>query len=205
MAYCSATGTKTTRQALQKAGWRALAVATGHNWDSQPFLPYALDNGAWSAHVNGKPFDVGAFERLLNWSGSCPVRPDWCVLPDIVGGGLKSLDFSLSWLDVVSKFSELNLLAVQDGMTPADVDGLVGSGIGIFVGGSTEWKLKTLGDWGRFCRGRCYLHVGRVNTVRRITYCSNAGADSFDGTSVCRFPVNLGRLERARRQQGFQF
>tara|TARA_R110000824_G_scaffold379364_1_gene571319 strand:+ start:1034 stop:1648 length:615 start_codon:yes stop_codon:yes gene_type:complete len=200
--YCSATGTKSTIAALRAARWRLLVVATGH--DKNSGLPYALDNGAWSAHVNGRPFDVEKFEKLLDWSASCPIRPDWCVLPDIVGGGLKSLDFSLTWVDTVSKYSKLNLLAVQDGMTPADVEGLVGPSVGLFVGGSTEWKLRTLMDWGQFSRGRCYLHVGRVNSIRRITHCTNAGADSFDGTSVCRFPVNLNKLDRARKQLGFK-
>ena len=167
--YCSATGTKSTIAALRAARWRLLVVATGH--DKNSGLPYALDNGAWSAHVNGRPFDVEKFEKLLDWSASCPIRPDWCVLPDIVGGGLKSLDFSLTWVDTVSKYSKLNLLAVQDGMTPADVEGLVGPS---------------------------------VNSIRRITHCTNAGADSFDGTSVCRFPVNLNKLDRARKQLGFK-
>jgi hypothetical protein len=47
---------------------------------------------------------------------------------------------------------------------------------------------------------RRHYHVGRVNTARRIRLCAEAGADSFDGTSVTMFSCTLPLLESARRQ-----
>jgi len=47
---------------------------------------------------------------------------------------------------------------------------------------------------------RRYFHVGRVNTARRIRLCAEAGADSFDGTSVSRYAQTLPLLESARQQ-----
>jgi hypothetical protein len=73
--------------------------------------------------------------------------------------------------------------------------------IGIFVGGSTAWKLRTLPLWGTLAAEMgCWLHVGRINTARRITLCSLVGATSFDGTSVSRFASTLPLLEHARQQ-----
>src|SRR6266498_3501041 len=59
----------------------------------------------------------------------------------------------------------------------------------VFVGGSTTWKLgphatalvreaKRRGKW---------VHVGRVNTLRRIQWCKALGVDSIDGTGFARY------------------
>lgn len=166
-------------------------------WRTEGF-PYALDNGAWTAFQQGTPFDEGAFLGLLDALGD---GADWIVLPDIVAGGLASLDYSLSWLDRVPGH---RLLAVQDGMTAADVRSLLGPAVGLFVGGSTEWKLSTMRQWGALAREvGCYMHVGRVNTRRRIALCAEAGADSFDGTSATRFAVNIPKLTAATNQSTF--
>jgi hypothetical protein len=123
---------------------------------------------------------------------------DWIVVPDIVTGGLRSLDYSLSWLEKLRGLPTPLLLAVQDGMEPNDVRELLSPAVGIFIGGSTEWKEETADQWGRLARRRnCYLHVGRVNSQRRIGICNAAGANSFDGTSASRFSKSLQRLAPA--------
>jgi len=201
--YCSSTGTRSTRAALQAAGWRVLVVPTGK--DKNYGLDYAIDNGAWSAYQRGLPFDEKAFMRTLKWSAKQDIKPDWIVVPDIVAGGIKSLEYSLGWIDRVSSYGPL-LLAVQDGMTPEHIERYIGSELGIFLGGTTQWKLSTMMEWGELCHSKAkdgnrpWYHCGRVNTVRRISLCASSGADSFDGTSVARFPCNLGRLNRARKQ-----
>lgn len=124
-------------------------------------------------------------------------------MPDIVAGGLRSLDFSLTWLERLRGY-RLLLLAVQDGMTEAHVASLLSPEVGIFIGGSTDWKWSTVARWAALARSKgAYCHVGRVNTERRILECARAGADSFDGTSATRYQVTLRRLDRARRQLGF--
>lgn len=86
-------------------------------------------------------------------------------------------------------------------MTDADVVQYIGPDVGVFVGGSTDWKLATLYDWAALAQSRgAWCHVGRVNSVRRIRLCHLAGVDSFDGTSASRYSVELPKLERARRQ-----
>jgi hypothetical protein len=195
--YASRTGTQRNLQALRHAGWRLLVSAAGvlrHEG-----MPYALDNGAWSAFTQGRPFDARAFWRALEQLGE---RADWVVIPDIVAGGLHSLEFSLQWLHRLRGLPARQLIAVQDGMTPDDVREFLGPMVGIFVGGTTEFKEQTMHQWGTLARRRCcYLHVGRVNSVRRIRLCAAAGADSIDGTSATRFSKTVPRLDRARRQE----
>jgi len=204
--YCSSTGTRTTREKLVENNWRVLWVASGHNWDSKPVIPagYAIDNGAWSAWLNNRGFNESDFIRCLDFSvqyaGDTGLEPDWVVLPDIVAGGMPSLEYSLRWANTVQPYTKKMLIAVQDGMTPADLRPYVCEEIGLFVGGSTPWKLKTIMAWGALAKDRCYLHVGRVNSIKRISHCASAGAHSFDGTSVCRFPCTLDKLNRARHQ-----
>ena len=104
-----------------------LVVATGH--DKNAGLPYAIDNGAWSAFNQGKPFDAHKFRKILAWSATQEISPDWVVLPDIVAGGLESLEFSMCWLDEVSEYTTRPLLAVQDGMTPQHASLLLRGGV----------------------------------------------------------------------------
>ena len=201
LAYASRTGTKRNLAALREHGWRLLISAAGRidplTGDSVGFK-YALDNGAWSAFAQGRPFDVPLFEKALRSFGA---DADWTVLPDVVAGGLPSLELSLKWMRRVLDETPRALLAVQDGMVPNDVRPFIGHRVGLFVGGSTDWKLKTMEEWGRLGREReCWVHVGRVNTARRIARCAAAGVRSFDGTSASKFSVTVAPLDRARRQ-----
>jgi hypothetical protein len=126
---------------------------------------------------------------------------DWTTIPDIVAGGHASLEMSLRWMRRVLDECGRGLLAVQDGIVTDDVRHLIGDRVGIFVGGSTAWKVSTLAQWARLARERgAWCHVGRVNTARRIALCQSAGATSFDGTSVSRFAKSMPRLDAARRQ-----
>ena len=82
-----------------------------------------------------------------------------------------------------------------------DLAPLVGRKVGIFLGGSTEWKLARMADWGRFCREHgCHYHVARVNTVKRYRMAHAAGAHSVDGSSATRYAVTLPLLDYASRQ-----
>jgi len=200
IAYASRTGTRRNLAALHGAGWRQL-VTPVYPRVSRPARGFALDNGAWAAHQRGGRLDVHRFAEMLYALGR---HADFVVAPDIVAGGRESLAVSIHWLPTCLYNARRVLIAVQDGMEPQDFDGVpLGPRVGLFVGGSTDWKLSTLPAWGRLARRRgAWLHVGRVNTARRIQLCRDAGADSFDGTSVTRFADTLPLLDGARRQVG---
>jgi len=195
--YASRTGTRRNLDALRAAGWRLLVTPACIRTEG---MRYALDNGAWSAYRRGVAWDPDPFLDAVRQLGS---GADFVVLPDIVGAGAASIRRSRTWLPFLCGYTRLVLVPVQDGVDPADVVPLLGENVGLFIGGTTAWKLDTLGYWGGVAaKIGCYLHVGRVNTQRRIARCHAAGAQSFDGTSVTRYAATLAELEPARRQGG---
>ena len=194
--YASMTGTRRNLAVLDAAGWGILLSPAGAL--NARGRQYALDNGAWTAFQRGTAFDGDAFMRAVDRVGE---HAEWIVLPDIVVGGERSLELSLTWLEKLKGLPTPLLIAVQNGFTIEDVRSYLNPMVGIFVGGDTQWKEDTTAMWGSLARRRnCYLHVGRVNSQRRIAICATAGADSFDGTSVSRYAVTMRPLDAARRQ-----
>jgi hypothetical protein len=168
-------------------------------------LPYVLDNGAWACHQAGiewKPEPMRTMvERLGLTNGG---RPNWLVLPDIVMGGMASLERSLRFLDDNRPWLDTHVphvaLAVQNGMTPEVVGPLLEQhGISvIFVGGSTEWKWATVHQWSELGLDLgIRVHVGRVNGLHRAELCRDLGVASIDGSSVTVFSVNAEKMSRA--------
>lgn len=196
IAYAAYTTTKRNLRGLRDAGWRiVLSPATGLNSFG---LPYALDNGAWSAFTAGTEWDEEKFmDAVIKLGGEA----DWIALPDIVEGGRKSFDLSMSHRWRVLQHTRLVLIPTQDGMDPAYVERELSPRTGLFVGGSTAFKEATMAMWAAMAR-RCgtWCHVGRVNTARRIALCAAAGAVSFDGSSASKYAVTLPKLDLARCQ-----
>lgn len=197
ISYASNTGTKRNLQQFRNFGWRILL--TPKNPVPRDGLRFAIDNGAWSCYQQKLPFDSDGFISLVEAFGSAA---DFVVVPDLVGEGLLSLDFSLSWMDKL-KGTRLLLLPLQNGMKADDIGPVLlrYPGLGLFLGGDTEWKLATMQGWGMVAHafGR-YYHVGRVNSRKRIRMCQHAGADSVDGTSGTLFSVTVPRLDGEIRQ-----
>ena len=197
ISYASNTGTLRNLEQFRRFGWRVLLTPT--NPKAPPGLRFAIDNGAWSNFQQQTPFDSEGFGRLVETHGAAA---DFVVVPDIVCGGMKSLEFSLSWLDRLQGI-RLLLLPVQDGMSADDVGAVLRRypGLGIFLGGSLEWKLRTMYGWGMVAHAlSCYYHVGRVNSQRRIRLAQEAGANSIDGTSGTRFSITVPGLDAATKQ-----
>lgn len=142
------------------------------------------DNGAFRDFVAGRGFNVTRWcrdmMRIRNSGGK--LRPDFVVVPDIVAGGVDSLDFSAMWRDDVDGVGPA-YLAVQDGMTEGLVDAHAARYAGIFVGGTLEWKLATAPAWVRFAHARgMRCHVGRVGPAARVRWARAIGADSIDSS-----------------------
>jgi len=196
--YASHTNGDRNLAELRKYGWHLLRTPFTTGSSNHGFR-YAIDNGAWRAYQQGLDFDAVAFQECLSEHAS---DAEFIVVPDIVCGGLASLEFSREWMSRLKRFGRRLLVPVQDGMKVGDLSDMVSNSVGIFVGGSTEFKEGTASMWGRLCRSKgAYLHVGRVNTCRRIAICAEASADSFDGTSATVFSKNVRKLTMASRQR----
>lgn len=151
-------------------------------------IPIALDNGAFGAFSSGRGWDAFSFLRLINHVSKHGLagQVEWIVAPDIVGGGLRSLEKSVHWARYFLDGWKC-LLAVQNGMTRADIEPLMGEFAGLFVGGNLVWKWTTAEDWialahehGKVC------HIGRSGEVGDLRRAKLLGADSADSSSFVR-------------------
>lgn len=140
-------------------------------------LVFALDNGVYKAWATGKPWESDKFLRHIDKVAQRGTIPLWVVVPDAVGDHRRTLALWHEWAPRLKKNYGWPLaFAVQDGQqpnaVPADADV-------IFVGGTTEWKRKTIRLW---CQRYPRVHVGRINTYRWLWHCHKCGAESVDGT-----------------------
>lgn len=136
-----------------------------------------LDNGAFRAWRAGKPFDVEAFTSALEIAR--PIAPDFVVAPDVVAGGVASLEVSRAWLPRLEGFRAY--LAVQDGMSMDTVNRNVNGFAGLFVGGTMKWKLDTGYEWVQLAHSLGLpCHVGQVGNARHARWALEIGADSID-------------------------
>ena len=192
--YASRTGTRRNLAELDRHGWRLLVSARGvlrHEG-----FRYALDNGAWTAFQKREPFDVAAFTVAVDKLGA---DADFVVVPDKVGDWTETVRMADEW---IPKLRGLRLyMAVQDGMPESVVIDRAQDVCGVFVGGSTEWKLRTSPHWRELTKRLGMLcHVARVNTQRRIEWCRGFGVTSVDGSNATRFSVNTAPLDKSRRR-----
>lgn len=149
--------------------------------------PWAADNGRYS-----RP-DTYSDAAYLAWLAKRPYR-DACLFataPDVVGEAAATLALSAPMFARIRALGYPVALVAQDGLEDEavpwdDFDAL-------FIGGTTTWKLseaahelaaeaKRRGKW---------LHMGRVNSRRRVRLAAAMGCDSVDGTFL-RFRERAG-------------
>lgn len=204
--YGGGTTSKVQLAQLAEAGWGMMFAP--QNTKISP-IRYAVDNGAWYSFTRKRPWNEEKFLKMLDRLSTMERKPDFGVCPDKVAQGLESLSFSVDWTSRLPKEYPW-YLAVQDGMTAADVRPVMKRFGGIFVGGTSNWKMSSLAIWASLARELgCPLHVGRVNTLPRAFVVAKIfKADSFDGSSWNRTysrnqtkdgkPIYLGRSIRTR-------
>jgi hypothetical protein len=156
-----------------------------------PAAVWAADNGCFGA---GYPGDV----KYLAWLARHQPDAGRCVFavaPDVPFDMASTLARSRPFLPVIRGLGYPVALAAQSGLENMtvpwdDIDAL-------FIGGDTAWKLSPAAAW--LCRearrrGK-HVHMGRVNSLRRVRMAWGMGCDSADGTYLAFGPdVNLPRL-----------
>lgn len=172
--------------------WHCLARETGrigHLYSPRaqrgpwPWMPYALDNGAFAAwDQDANKWDPAqwseqAWRELIVWASCQTQKPLWAIVPDVPGNAAETLE---RWARFTSAMADIPLaLAVQDGMTPDDVRRLTPAPAVIAVGGSTDWKWATVEMWAReFPR----VHLLRCNSPAKLLLLEGLGVESCDGT-----------------------
>lgn len=152
-------------------------------------VPCFLDNGAFACFTKGYPFQAEVFRSTIKESYKHGIKLDFIVCPDIIAGGKKSLDFSISWAKGELLGTPQLALVVQDGMTEKDIFHITPTNhfSHIFIGGTPDWKWKTAESWVKLAHGlgmKC--HIGQCGTLERLKYAEKIGADSVDSTNFTR-------------------
>ena len=151
--------------------------------------PWFYDNGAFRDWKADKPFDVTRFMRDM-WRMTTDIEnglmeaPIFIVVPDLVAAGLESLEESESWLQFLAERHTLLYLAVQNGMKSEDVSAVIEHGYGgLFVGGTDDWKMKTMGEWADLAHWHdLKCHVGRISTPGKMELAYGCYIDSIDSS-----------------------
>ncbi len=159
--------------------------------DPYPDEPFGFDNGAFYCWRANQSFDVDAYMRRVERLDKLGVMPYLAVLPDVVGGGRASLDFSLSWIDQLPTWPLY--LALQDGMTEDEVRSTVLTQpriAGLFLGGTDKFKLGAY-KWRNLTlkinweHRPLRFHYARAGTLRKLDHAKQIHADSLDSA----FPI----------------
>ena len=202
--YCGATGSRKMLEYMWEKDYGLMLNPLSWKYgNAVPWRYWALDNGAYKAYTDNTEFDEERFlktiyEKLPN----AKLHPDFIVVPDKVGAGKESLEFSLDWHSKLKHIDEHNwYLAVQDGMEIADVADIVTDFDGIFVGGTVKWKVSTGENWVKLAhKHKLPCHIGRVGVFKRIVWAKRIGADSIDSTNFVRNPDGFRPLESSYLQ-----
>jgi hypothetical protein len=141
----------------------------------QSGMPWAADNGAFSG------FNPDRFKLFLSSIADRP-RCLFVVCPDVVGDAQKTLEMFDAWRGEIEYAGQPVALALQDGQESLELP----DADAYFVGGSTNFKLSLAADdliVECHRRGK-HVHMGRVNTRRRLKHAHSRLVDSVDGTCM---------------------
>ena len=158
-------------------------------------VDWCADNGVFGGAYPGDDKYLGWLEQRT-WAVD---RCAFAVAPDVVCDAQATLDRFVSMGPRIRALGCPVALAGQNGLENlavpwSDFDAL-------FVGGDDPWKLgpaaaalaaeaKARGKW---------VHMGRVNSGRRLRYAAFIGCDSADGTYLKWPDANLPKLLRFLR------
>lgn len=140
------------------------------------WMPFACDNDRFIAWRDKSEWSEPEWIKMLHKIKSSGHRPLWVAVPDVVMDAAGTLNHWGIYYPIVKRFGFPAAFVVQDGHTPGDVpkDACL-----VFVGGSTEFKYRTLPMW---CSNFPRVHVGRVNEIWRLERLVELGVESCDGS-----------------------
>lgn len=153
---------------------------------------WAADNGAFSARWDEREW--------WTWLASDRNPRESClfaVMPDVVADAEATVRLAERWSALVRDAGYRAAFVAQDGSDrhppPWDLFDV------LFIGGSTEFKLgaEAVRLMAEAHHREVPVHVGRVNSLRRLNWAREQHANTADGTFIRWAPdVNVARVER---------
>lgn len=170
-----------------------ISPAYGKRVPIDKWMPFVLDNGAFTAWRDKSPWDVNAWREMIQWIRMTGQRPLWAAVPDVVADRQQTLDNWERYADEIMSLGWPAAFCVQDGMTTDDVPPNADV---VFVGGSDRWKFPNLKMWtDNFPR----VHCARVNAPEMFESCERLGCESIDGTGWFRDPSRHDKIPALER------
>ena len=174
-----------TKTVSKYAGHPSLgALLTPQTGNKAPVgIPWAADNAAFSN------WDEKKFESMLGRVSKCKDNPPmWVACPDVVCDAQATMELFNKWEPVIHELGLKVALVLQNGQEDVGipwerVDAL-------FIGGDNGFKYcRAVRRWTAEARKRgMEVHMGRVNSLKRLDYAREIGCTSVDGTGFSRFP-----------------
>lgn len=158
------------------------------------YARWAADTGCYS---QGASFQL---DKYLAWLTKLqPLRASclFATAPDMVADARATWERSAPVLPLIRALGYKAALVAQDGLEDLSIEW--GAFDALFTGGTTEWKLSEVAyEIGREAKARGkWLHMGRVNSRRRLIAAAVSGYDSADGTAAAFGPDKYLRQFRA--------
>jgi hypothetical protein len=178
-------------------GW-----GTVSRWDR-----WAADNGCFAEAKGSWIGEAAWFQWLTELAAEAGAdgraRCLFAVAPDVVGDAVKTLARSLPWLKAIRSLGLPAAFVAQDGSEDLDAGLIPWDELDVlFLGGSTEWKLdpeRAGVVTAEANRRGIPVHMGRVNSGRRLKLAAAWGCATADGTFLAFGPdANLPRMLRWR-------
>lgn len=161
---------------------------------------WCADNGVYG---KGWPGEDAWWKWLSTHEGLD--RCQFAVAPDVVGDAVATLERSMPWLARIRALGVPVAFVAQNGIENTvipwdDFDVLFLGGDDAFKLGATARRLTLEAK----ARGK-RVHMGRVNSARRMRYARLTGCDSADGTYIAfgpdvNLPTVLAWVREARTQ-----
>lgn len=143
----------------------------------------AMDNGCFT---KGDSFDLDAYMAHLAAVVAEGNTPIFATAPDVVGDYVATTRRSVPVLAQIRALGVPAAYVAQDGME-ADLDRVRWDLFDVlFIGGSNDFKLGAAGRAvvaAAKAHGK-HVHMGRVNSLKRLRYAASIGCDTADGTYV---------------------
>lgn len=204
MIYLTGSSSQVTREAQHPRLGLLVAPKPEYRDQIKMYPTFGVDNGMYglASHHQEHTFDTAAYYR---WVASIPRTALFVTAPDIlhfhdgipIGDAAATLDTFPTHTQAIRVLGHKVALVGQDGLEDHTIPWELMDAL--FIGGSTPWKLGSAAlaiVLEAKKRGKL-VHMGRVNSYKRLQYAEEIGCDTVDGTYLRFGPrVNFPKLMR---------
>ena len=188
MLYLANPSTEPIRQAMASGLLGCIVTPNQGNRLLPPPAAFAIDNGCGPGRAGigaGYPGDREYLQFLSRISARARERCLFAVAPDVVCDAAASVERLERFSGAMRCWFGLPVaFAAQNGLEAMDVPWQLFDVL--FIGGDTTWKLGAAARrLVREAKARHKkVHMGRVNSLKRLRYAAAIGCDTADGTYI---------------------